>query len=147
TPVQEMIKELRSGQVSAILATEPYVIAAESQLGAVEVVDSVSGPSASLPLSGYFSLAAYADTHHSQLQQFQAALGSAQADAATAGPLQAMLPHFTGMNPQDAALETLGLFPTSLSVGQVQRVADLMYVSGVIGSPLSVSKLASGNGS
>jgi NitT/TauT family transport system substrate-binding protein len=138
TPVQNMIRELGSGQVSAILATEPYVIAAESQLGAVEVVDSVSGPTASLPLSGYFSLNAYADTHRSQLQQFQAALGSAQADAATAGPLQALLPSFTGMSAQDAAMETLGLFPTSLSVGEVQRVADLMYDSGVISRPLNV---------
>jgi NitT/TauT family transport system substrate-binding protein len=144
TPMQDMIRELSSGQVSAILVTEPYVIAAESQLGAVEVMDSVSGPTASLPLSGYFSLAAYAGAHGAQLQQFQAALGSAQSDAATAGPLQAMLPHFTGMSAQDAALETLGLFPTSLSVGQVQRVADLMYRSGVIPSPLSVSDLAGG---
>jgi NitT/TauT family transport system substrate-binding protein len=145
TPAQDMISELGSGQVSAILATEPYVIAAESQLGAVEVVDSVSGPTVSLPLSGYFSLNSYADAHRSQLQQFQAALGSAQADAATGGPLQAMLPHFTGMSAQDAALETLGLFPTSLSVGQVQRVADLMYDAGVISSPLNVgSRLVGG---
>jgi NitT/TauT family transport system substrate-binding protein len=145
TPAQDMISELSSGQVSAILATEPYVIAAESRLGAVEVVDSASGPTASLPLSGYFSLGAYADAHRSQLQQFQAALGSAQADAATAGPLQAMLPHFIGMSAQDAALETLGSFPTSLSVGQVQRVADLMYDSGVISSLLNVgSKLVGG---
>ena len=149
TPAQDMISELRKGQVSAILATEPYVIAAESQLGAVQVVDSVSGPAASLPLSGYFSLVAYADAHGSQLQQFQAALGSAQSDAETGGPLQAMLPHFiTGMNAQYAAqyaaLETLGLFPTSLSVGQVQRVADLMYDFGVINSPLPVSRLVGG---
>ena len=90
-----MIKELSSGQVSAILATEPYVIEAESQLGAVEVMDSCSGLTANLPLSGYFSLAAYAKGHSAQLQQFRAALGSAQADAATGGPLMAMLPHFT----------------------------------------------------
>ena len=139
TSAQDMISELGSRQVSAILVTEPYVIAAESQLGAVEVVDSASGPTASLPLSGYFSLSAYADAHRSQLEQFQAALGSAQSDAATGGPLQSMLPHFTGMSAQDATLETLGSFPTSLSVGQVQRVADLMYDSGVISRPLSVS--------
>jgi NitT/TauT family transport system substrate-binding protein len=144
TPMQDMIRELSSGQVSAILATEPYVVAAESQLGAVEVMDSCSGLTAGLPLSGYFSLAAYADAHRAQLQQFRAALGSAQADAATGGPLQAMLPHLTGLSTQDAALATLGSFPTSLSVGQIQRVADLMYESGVISSPLSVSRLASG---
>lgn len=144
TPMQDMIRELSSGQVSAILVTEPYIIAAESQLGAVEVMDSCSGLTANLPLSGYFSLATYAAPHSAQLQQFRAALGSAQADAATGGPLEATLSRFTGMSTQDAALATLGTFPTSLSVGQVQRVANLMYNAGVISSPLSVSRLASG---
>jgi NitT/TauT family transport system substrate-binding protein len=144
TPAQNMISELRSGQVSAILATEPYITEAESELGAVEVMDSCSGQTADLPLSGYFSLAAYASAHRAQLQQFQAALGSAQASADAGGSLQTMLPRFTGMSTQNAALITIGSFPTSLSVGQVQRVADLMYVTGVISTPLSVSKLASG---
>jgi len=144
TPPQDMIGELRRGQVSAILATEPYITQAESQLGAVEVMDSCSGLTANLPLSGYFSLAAYARAHGAQLQQFRAALASAQANATAGGSLQAMLPQFTGMSTQDAALVTIGSFPTSLIVGQVQRVADLMYDSGVISTPLSVSKLASG---
>ena len=143
TPAQNMISELRSGKVSAILATEPYITEAESELGAVEVMDACSGQTAGLPLSGYFSLAAYASAHRAQLQQFRAALGSAQASAA-GGSLQTMLPRFTGMSTQNAALVTIGSFPTSLSVGQVQRVADLMYVTGVISTPLSVSKLASG---
>jgi NitT/TauT family transport system substrate-binding protein len=144
TRPQDMIRELRQGQVSAIVATEPYITEAESQLGAVEVMDSCSGLTANLPLSGYFSLAAYAGTHRAQLQQFQSALRLAQANASSGGSLQAMLPHFTGMSMQDAALVTIGSFPTSLIVGQVQRVADLMYDSGVISTPLSVSRLASG---
>jgi NitT/TauT family transport system substrate-binding protein len=143
-PAQNLIGELRSGQVSAILATEPYIIEAESQVGAVEVIDSCSGVTANLPLAGYFSLSAYARAHRAQLQQFRAALASAQADAANLSPLQAMLPHFTGMSTQDATLATLGSFPTSLGVGQIQRVADLMYTSGVISHPLNVRSLASG---
>lgn len=139
---RNMIKALSSGQVNAILATEPTIIQAESQLGAVEVMDSCSGPTAGLPLSGYFSLAAYASAHRAQLQQFRAALASAQANASTGGSLQAMLPHLTGMSTQDAALVTIGSYPTSLSVGQVQRVADLMLDSGVISAPLNVGKLA-----
>lgn len=141
-PEQDMIGELRSGQVSAILATEPYIIQAESQLGAVEVMDSCSGQTAGLPLSGYFSLTAYAAAHRTQVKQFRTVLGLAQANAAAGGSLQAMLPHLTGMSTQDAALVTIGSFPTSLSVGQIQRVADLMYDSGMISTPLSVSKLA-----
>jgi NitT/TauT family transport system substrate-binding protein len=144
TPVQDMISELRSGQVTAILATEPYIIQAESQLGAIEVMDSCSGITANLPLSGYFSLAAFSQAHSAQLQQFRAALTSAQADAANRGPLQTVLPHFTGMSSQDADLVTFGSFPTSLGVGQIQRVADLMYTSGLISNPLSVSRMARG---
>ena len=106
-------------------------------------MDSCSGQTAGLPLSGYFSLAAYASAHRAQLQQFRLALASAQANASTGGSLQAMLPHLTGMTRQNAALVTLGSYPTSLSVGQVQRVADLMLDSGVISTTLSVSKLAS----
>jgi NitT/TauT family transport system substrate-binding protein len=143
-PEQKLIGALSSGQVNAILATEPTIIQAESQLGAVEVMDSCSGPTAGLPLSGYFSLAAYAGAHRAQLQQFRAALTSAQANASTGGSLQAMLPHLTDMSSQDADLVTIGSYPTSLSVGQVQRVADLMLDSGVISTPISVSKLASG---
>jgi NitT/TauT family transport system substrate-binding protein len=141
-PEQNMIRAMSSGSVNAILATEPTIIQAESQLGAVEVMDSCSGPTAGLPLSGYFSLAAYASAHHAQLQQFRAALTSAQANASTGGSLQAMLPHLTGMSSQDADLVTIGSYPTSLSVGQVQRVADLMLDTGVISTSLNVGELA-----
>lgn len=144
TPAKDMISKLKSGQVDAILATEPYVIQAESQLGAVEVLDACSGQAASLPLSGYFSLSSYARTHTAQLRRFRAALTLAQADSANRGPVQAVLPHFAGMTTQDAALLTLGSYPTSLSVDQVQRVADLMYYSGLIGSPLAVSSMTRG---
>jgi NitT/TauT family transport system substrate-binding protein len=143
-PEQNMIRALSSGHVNAILATEPTLIQAQAQLGAVEVMDSCSGPTAGLPLSGYFSLAAYASAHRAQLQHFRAALASAQANATSGGSLQAMLPHLTGMSSQDAALVTIGSYPTSLSVRQVQRVADLMLDSGVISTSLNVTKLASG---
>lgn len=144
TPAADMIGELRSGQVSAILATEPYILQAESQLGAVELLDSCSGETTDLPLSGYFSLAAYARTHAPAVAAFQSALGKAQAESAMRGPVQAALPSFAGISAQDAALITLGTYPTFLSVGQVQRVATLMYNSGMISAPLNVSSLASG---
>jgi NitT/TauT family transport system substrate-binding protein len=141
-PAQNMIKALSSGQVNAIVATGPEIIAAQAQLGAVEVMDSCSGVAANLPLSGYFSLTSYASSHSAQLQQFQTALASAQANAAPGGTPQSGDAK-TG-EAQDTALATFGTFPTSLSVGQVQRVADLMNQSGVISSPVSVRRMASG---
>jgi NitT/TauT family transport system substrate-binding protein len=140
----DMIAALRSGQVKAILATEPYIQEAEQVLGAVDVVDGSSGVTSGLPLSGYFSLASYAGENSSALQTFQQSLDQAQADCAQRGPVQAVLPSLTGMSAEDAALVTLGTYPTSLNVGQVQRVASLMYDSGMINTSINVSAMANG---
>jgi NitT/TauT family transport system substrate-binding protein len=140
---QDMIAALRSGRVKAILATEPYITDAEEQLGAVEVVDASSGVTSGLPLSGYFSLASYAQANPSVVQAFQGELAQAQADCAQRGPVQALLPQLTGMSAGTADLVTLGTYPTSLDVSQVQRVATLMYDSGITSSPVSVSALTS----
>jgi NitT/TauT family transport system substrate-binding protein len=144
TPAPDLIEELASRRVSAILVTEPYILEAESQLGAVELLDSCSGVTTDLPLSGYFSLAAYARTHAPAVAAIQSALQTAQADSAMRGPVEAALPSFAGISAQDAALITLGTYPTFLSVGQVQRVANLMYNSGMISAPVNVSSLVSG---
>ena len=140
----DMIGALRSGQVKAILATEPYILEAEEQLGAVEVADASSGVTSGLPLSGYFSLASYARANRPVVQAFQQALDQAQADCAQRGPVQAVLPQLTTMSTRDAAQVTLGTYPTSLNTGQVQRVATLMYDSGMIRDPVNVGALASG---
>jgi NitT/TauT family transport system substrate-binding protein len=141
---QNMIGALASGHVKAILATEPYILEAEEQLGAVEVVNASSGVTSGLPMSGYFSLASYAHADPSAVQAFQQALDQAQSDCAQRGPVQAVLPQLTGMSAGDAELVTLGTYPTSLNVGQVQRVAGLMYDSGMINNPVNVSALTFG---
>src|SRR5450755_1013197 len=141
---KDMIGALRSGKVQAILATEPYILQTEEQLGAVEVVNASSGVTSGLPLSGYFSLGSYARAHPPTVRAFQEALDQAQADCAQRGPVQAAPPQPTGMRTGDAAKVTLGTDPASLNVGQVQRVATLMYDSGMISNPVSVSALASG---
>jgi NitT/TauT family transport system substrate-binding protein len=141
---QDMIGALRSGQVKAILATEPYILEAEEQLGAVEVVDASTGVTSGLPMSGYFSLASYAKGNPSSVQAFQQALDQAQADCAQRGPVQAVLAQLTGMSAGNAAQVTLGTYPASPNAGQVQRVASLMYDSGMISNPVSVTSLTSG---
>jgi NitT/TauT family transport system substrate-binding protein len=149
TPVQDMISALRNHQVKAILAPEPYVFQAEAQLGAQEVLDSCSGTTAGLPLAGYFSTAKYAAGHASVVADFRAGLARAQSDAAMRGAIDAVLPSAMGtgatdISATDASLVTLGTYPTLLGVGQVQRVVDLMFQTGMIGSTLSVKQLAAG---
>jgi NitT/TauT family transport system substrate-binding protein len=136
-----MIAALRNHQVKAILATEPYIVEAEEKLGAVDVLNASTGVTSGLPMSGYFSLNSYATANPSAVQAFQQALDQAQSDCAQRGPVQTVLPNLTGMTAQDAALVTLGTYPTSLNVSQVQRVAVLMYDSGMIGSVVNVSRM------
>jgi NitT/TauT family transport system substrate-binding protein len=139
----DMISQLQSGKVKAILATEPYILQAEEKLGAVEVTNASTGVTAGLPMSGYFSLASYTQANSSAVQDFQAGLSQAQADCVQRGPVQGVLPTL-GVQQGDTSLVTLGSYPQSLNVGQVQRVATLMYDTGMIAKPVTVSALTTG---
>jgi NitT/TauT family transport system substrate-binding protein len=136
-----MINALRDHTVSAIVATEPYILQAETQLGAIELLDACSGVTAGLPLSGYFTTASYAGGNTVALQAFRAALDEAKASAAQLGTVQSVLRTLPQMSSRDASLVTIGQYPTFLSVGQVQRVADLMYGTGMINTTLSVRNM------
>jgi NitT/TauT family transport system substrate-binding protein len=138
-PASNLVDALGSGRVNAILATEPTIYQAESKLGAVPVLDSCTGATADLPLSGYFSDAAYAQQHAANLAAFRAALLKAQADASMSAPVQNALVKYAGLNAQTASLVTLGTYPTSLQAADVQRVANLMYNLSALPSTLTVS--------
>jgi hypothetical protein len=55
--------------------------------------------------------------------------------------VRSVLSTLPGMTAQQADLVTVGQYPTFLSVGQVQRVADLMYGTGMITNTISVRPL------
>jgi len=136
-----MISALRDHAVSAIVATEPYILQAETQLGAIELLDACSGVTAGLPLSGYFTAASFASAHAAALHGFQAALDEAKASAGQPGTVQSVLRTLPEMSSREASLVTIGQYPTFLSVGRVQRVADLMYGTGMINITISVKDL------
>ena len=140
-PADQLIHALQSHAVDAILVTEPTIYAAESQIGARSVLDAASGETVNLPLEGYFAAAAYAHKHQGALAAFHAALMRAQASANQPAPLDSALTHYAGMNRQTAALITVGVYPTSLRVTSLQRVADLMSFYGSLPRPLDVSSM------
>jgi NitT/TauT family transport system substrate-binding protein len=143
-PAQDEVSALQhhTGGVSAIVVTEPYIFQAESKLGAVELLDSCSGVTSGLPLLGYFTTKAYAAQHPATARAFRAALLQAQGNAALRGPVQATLASTAGINASDTPLITLGTYPTFFSVGQVQRVAALMYGAGMLTNAPSVRAMA-----
>lgn len=140
-PEDQLISALRSGAVDAILVTEPEIYQAESQMGARSVLDACSGETVNLPLDGYFASAAYAKQHHDALAAFHAALMRAQASANQPAPLNNALTHGMGMSRETASLITVGVYPTSLRVASLQRVADLMSFYGSLTRPLEVSQM------
>jgi NitT/TauT family transport system substrate-binding protein len=140
-PANNLIGALRSRQVDAILVTEPLIYQAESRLGAQSLLDACSGATVNLPLDGYFASRSYANEHADTLATFKSALMQAQADAARRSPVQSALSHYDGMTPQIASLITLGLYPTSLKVTSLQRVASLMAFYGVLSRSLNVSNM------
>ena len=140
-PASSMIGALRDHAVSAIVATQPYILQAESELGAVELLDACSGVTASLPLSGYFATAGVARRDGTALRSFRAALNAATAASAQPGTVRSVLRTLPGMSSRTADLVTVGQYPTFLSTGQVQRVADLMYGTGMVTSTISVRSM------
>jgi NitT/TauT family transport system substrate-binding protein len=138
-PSGDLISALSAHRVNAILIQEPYIYKAESELGAIEVLDSCSGATASLPLSGYFAVGSFAHKNPDALQDFRSALQRAQADAALPGPVEAVLAQHSGMNMETASLVTVGAYPTSLDAASLQRVADLMFSFNVLSRTLSVA--------
>jgi NitT/TauT family transport system substrate-binding protein len=133
---QQEISALQQKTLKAVLVSQPYIYEAESQLGAVEVLDAYSGSTAGLPQTGYVAMNAWVAHNPAAAADFQTAIGNAQAAAAMTGQVQQVLPKATGMSVTDADLSSIGTYPTSTSVTGLERVVRLLYTYHVI-SPSS----------
>jgi NitT/TauT family transport system substrate-binding protein len=140
-PAGQLVSALARHQVDAIVAQEPYILEAEKSVGATEVLDSCTGATDSLPLSGYFTVQSFTQEHPEALQDFRSALEQAQANAVLPGPVHAVIAHYPGMSMTTASLITIGEYPTSLAAANLQRVANLMFNFGVLSPALSVAPL------
>jgi NitT/TauT family transport system substrate-binding protein len=123
---QQEITALEHHDLQAVLVSEPYIYQAESQLGAVEVLDAYSGSTAGLPLTGYVATNAWVTHNPAAVADFQAAIGQAQAQASMTGQVQDLLPKTAGMTVTEADLSTIGTYPTSTSVTGLERVVRLL---------------------
>lgn len=125
-PESQELAALEHHQVQAILVGEPYIYEAQSQVGAVELMDACSGATANLPLSGYVATAAWVRQNSSAVADFRAALAKAQSDAGLTGEIQKLLPAATGMSAEDADMITIGTYPTATSQNGLETVLSLL---------------------
>jgi NitT/TauT family transport system substrate-binding protein len=138
---QAELTALRTGQLKAILVSEPYIYLAESQLGAVQVLDAASGSTANLPLSGYVATEAWVKANGAAVAAFKSALAQAQADAAMAGPIQQTLRTSASMNQEEASMITIGTFPTSTNANDLDRVTRLLIQANLLKSSPDVRRM------
>ncbi len=140
-PTTSLITALKSHKVSAILVEEPYIFQVESELGAYAVLDSCSGATANLPLSGYFASSAFVNQRPTAVREFRSVLQQAQKSAVLLGPVRHELAKDPGMSMEAASLITIGSYPTSLNAASLQRVANLMFNFEMLNQSLNVSSL------
>jgi NitT/TauT family transport system substrate-binding protein len=132
-PQAQEVSWLRSGQLKAALLTEPYIYQAEASFGASVLVDVFSGPTASMPESGYVTTSSWVSGNSAAVADFQSAISRAQAQAGMVGPIQQALralPPSTGMTTAAATMVTPGTYPTSTSVTAVFRVVTMLATPG-----------------
>jgi NitT/TauT family transport system substrate-binding protein len=128
------LHELADGQLKAALLTEPYIYEAETLYGASPVLDAFSSGTAGMPISGYVSTNSWVKANPGAVADFQAALDEAQAQASMTGSIQQVLPKLPGslFTTDSADLATVGTYPTSTNVTELQRVTQMMLTESMI---------------
>jgi NitT/TauT family transport system substrate-binding protein len=124
---------LENHSIDAAFMTEPYLSQSQQKFGARVIVDTMSGPTADLPVGGYMTSQKFAKQNPKTVAAFQRAMAKAQAAATDRSVVGQILPtYIKGLTPQVAQTITLGVYPQSLSKTRLQRVADLMSELGVL---------------
>jgi NitT/TauT family transport system substrate-binding protein len=131
---------LENHSLDAAFMTEPYLSQSQQGFGARVIVDTMSGPTADLPVGGYLASQKFAKQNPKTVAAFQRAMAKAQAAATDRNLVGQILPtYIKGLSPQVAQTITLGVYPASLSKTRLQRVADLMTELGVLKQHYDVS--------
>lgn len=144
-----MLATLKTDSVDAAYTIEPFTTAIEKQLGVKPILDptgpgtdQTSGPTAAWPMSGYLAPKRWVDDHPKVAAAFQKVIQQAQAIAdKDPAAVRRVLPAYTAIDENTAAIITLGYWPTSLSAKRLQRVAELANESGLLPANFEVAPL------
>ncbi len=143
-PQRQEISQLVRGKAKAILVSGTGVYEAQKD-GAVELLDGCSGPTSGIPLDGFFASVGWLGQSKSKNAQaardFQQAIYAADAGAAMPGPIQEILPAYTGLSSQEADLVTTGTYPLSTITANLQRTAALLNDEGMTKMDVIVSNM------
>ncbi|WP_214401156.1 ABC transporter substrate-binding protein [Pseudonocardia lacus] len=137
----DMLPALQNNQVDAAVMVEPFITGASKAMGAVNLLDVASGPTADIPHSGGVTTAKFAEENPNTLAAVQRALTKAIADLSDRSIVEQTLPTYTKIDAPTAALISLPNYLTSLDATRLQRMADLMLQFEVLPAPVDVAPL------
>jgi NitT/TauT family transport system substrate-binding protein len=141
-PYPDMLTALGTGDVAAASLVEPFLSQAKASLGAEVIQPQCEGPTANLPLSGYFATAAWVRANPRTARAFARAIEKAQALAdGDHAAVEKILPTYIKITPQIAAIVNLNAYPATLDAVLIQRVTDLMVSGGLLRTHLAVGPL------
>lgn len=140
-PFPQAVAALKAGTLDAAWLVEPFVTQAESDFGALPLIDPSSGPTAAFPLDGYFTTARFAEQYPATVRAFRRAISQAAELAADDQRVTGVLPTYTPISPTTAGIITLPDYPTTVEPARLQRVLDLMGQSGMLGQRLDATTL------
>ncbi|TCK26193.1 ABC transporter substrate-binding protein [Pseudonocardia endophytica] len=140
-PFPQAVAALKAGTLDAAWLVEPFVTQAESDFGALPLIDPTSGPTGTFPLDGYFTTARFAEQYPATVRAFRRAISQASEMAADDQRVTGILPTYTTVSPTTAGIITLPDYPTTVQPARLQRVLDLMAQSGMLGQRLDATTL------
>ncbi|MFC4854282.1 ABC transporter substrate-binding protein [Actinophytocola glycyrrhizae] len=141
-PFPNMAAAIKNGRIDAAATIDPFVTAAQKEIGAKIVFDMTgAGPTENFPLSGFATKKEFADQNPNTIAAFQRALLKGQQLAADRSKVEEALPKFAKMDPQTAAIVKIGQFPTTIDPKRIQRVADLLVTYEMLPKKLEIEPL------
>jgi NitT/TauT family transport system substrate-binding protein len=143
-PFPEMAPALKRGEVDAAWFDEPFLSQAKSSIGAQTLYDTGTGPTASLPISGYLVTRDWAKQNPRTAAAFGRAIARGQVLADTSrAACQSAITGFLKVKSPLASVVTLDSYPNKLDPVPIQRVADVMHQFGLLKQPFDVRAMTS----
>ncbi|MEU8251540.1 ABC transporter substrate-binding protein [Nonomuraea sp. NPDC048916] len=134
-PFPEMKNALAQRNADAAWLPEPWVTLGLQDDFLRRLADPMTGDLADLPVGGWAATGDWSARNPATLAAFQRALAKGQrAAAGSRAEVEAVLPTYTKIDTAAVAKTRLGVYPTGMDTGRLQRVVDLMrdfrYVEG-----------------
>ncbi|NUS01187.1 MAG: ABC transporter substrate-binding protein [Nonomuraea sp.] len=144
-PFNEQLGALAAGKVDAAWLVEPFLTAAK-KAGGTEVIDTMSGPTAGIPIDGWGVSEDWLAENPKTAAAFHRALAKAQRIASTdRAAINEVIPTYTQIDAASAAAMKLGVFSMEPPKQDFQKLADLLVGYGYLKTePVVDDQIATG---